>query len=164
MRSKQLLIISKRPNPSSFDFFLDRQIDGDDIVQLLADAGMCVRRHRDYFEPEADDDVWIAEAARNGWICCTGDKNLEKDHLEAICTSRAKMVILTDNNSGYAQWGAALITGLERISAHMLGTGPMIVRVSRSGMITKLREAAELEQRRIGIQTSRISRRKRHSR
>src|SRR5690348_4723762 len=99
VRSKQLLIISKRPRKSDFTFFLDRQTDGDDLAKVLADGGIKVERHGSWFGPEEDDDDWIRDIAGRGWIAISGDKSIDADHLDIICTSRAKLVVLTDNHS-----------------------------------------------------------------
>ncbi len=161
MRSKQLSIISKRPKKSDFVFFTERQIDGDDLAKVLTDAGMKIVRHGDYFVRDEDDEVLIPKVASNGHIIVTADKKMETVHLATICESRAKVVILTDNTSGYPQWAAALITYHDQIVRHLLSSdGPMVIRLSRFG-ITKARYPAEVETRRRQIETQEIIRSKR---
>jgi predicted nuclease of predicted toxin-antitoxin system len=160
VKSKQLSIISRRPSPSDFVFFLDRQIDGDDLARVLTDARMKIKRHGERFKHDEDDDEWIDESAQQGWVIVTADKHMETEHIDVICHSRAKVLILTDNNSGYPQWAASLISSHDAIVRHLLSSdGPMIVRLSKVG-ITKVRHPAEVETRQREAETKRIVRAK----
>ena len=162
MKSKQLSIIS-RPRLADFEFFLDRQIDGDDLTKILTDAGMKLNRHRDKFDPDVPDDVWIIGAAGNKWVCYTADQNIERDYLDAICESQSRIIVLTDNQSGYAQWAAAIIASLDRVLDILAASnGPMLIRLSRHAGITRVRDGAALETRRTQAQTNKIVRVKRH--
>lgn len=159
--SKQLSIISKQLKLNDFQFFIDRQIDGDDLFQLLSDAGMKVERHRDHFEHDADDDTWIMHAGSVHWVIITADSKIEDDHIEAICKSKAQVVILTDNTSGYPQWGAAIIAATQTILRNLLTKGrPLIMRVSRSGKVSTVRDSLAVETRRRAREQTRIIREK----
>lgn len=160
MRSKQLLIISKRPRKSDFTFFLDRQTESDDLAKVLRDARIQVKRHCERFTPEEDDDAWIRSVAQEGWVAISADQRIEADHLDVVCRSRAKVVLLTDNNSGYPQWAASLIAFNDRIVEKLLSSdGPMIIRLSKNS-ITKVRFPEEVETKRRNIETQKIIRTK----
>jgi len=163
VKSKQLSIISKRPSRSDFTFFLDAQTDSDDLHRVLTDAGLKVVLHRQKFQRDEADDVWISSVASEAWITVSGDKRMERDPviLAAICRFRAKVVLLTDNNSGYPQWAAALISYHNAIVRHMLSSdGPLIVRLSRGG-ISKVRLPVEVQASRRQAETEKIVRSKR---
>ncbi len=161
MKSKQLSIISKQLKLLNFTFFLDRQVDGDDLFRVLTDAGMKIERHRDHFKPDEDDDVWIPSVAAKGWVTISADQNIESDHLDAICDSRAQMILLTNNNSGYPQWAAAVISGITSIQSRLVTMGrPLIIRLGRTGAISRVRESSEIEARRRSIETKKVVRQK----
>lgn len=162
MKSKQLSIISRRPDLSAYTFFLDRQIDGPELVKVLVDSGMTIKRHGDTFDADVDDDVWIRGVAERLWISITADKHIDHDYLDIICETKAKLIILTDNQSGYPQWEASIIASqnafLRALSAFH---GPMVIRLSRQGSITRVRDHIEVHARQQKIKTAKIIREKR---
>lgn len=165
MKSKQLSIISRQPKSSDFTFFLDRQTDGDDLYKVLTDAKIKVCRHKERFKDDEDDDVWIPAVAKEFLVAVSADQRMERDAiiLEAICESRAKVVLLTDNASGYPQWAASLITHHDSIVRTLLSyDGPLIIRLARSG-ISKVRQPQDVEAKRRRVETQQILREKRGS-
>ena len=122
---------------------------------------MKIKRHRDHFNSDEDDDVWIRGVAVKGWVTISADQKIESDHMDAICDSRAQVILLTDNNSGYAQWAAAVISGITSILRRLVAVGrPLIIRLGRTGAISRVREASEIEERRRSIETKKVVRQK----
>ena len=161
MKSKQLSIISKQPKSSDYDFFVDRQIDGESLCKFLRDAGMIIQRHSKHFPPEAPDDVWIRDVATRGWISITADRNIERDYLDVICETEARLIILTDNSSGYTQWSAAIVAAQDHILKILSDkTGPLVIRLTRHGTVSKVREPDELRAQRTRAETRKIIREK----
>lgn len=77
-------------------FFIDANIDGPSLVDPLRAAGLHIELHRDHFERNEDDTVWIPEAAKRGWIAVTNDKNTKAKDAEvlAIVRSNARMLYI----------------------------------------------------------------------
>ena len=71
--------------------FIDRSIPRD-----IADALACVRDDVEWLEPRFPDDtadeIWLAEAGRQGWVVLTRDKQIRRRYVE-------RQAIL-DNNVG----------------------------------------------------------------
>lgn len=116
------------------------------MVDLMRRAGFRLELHGDHFKDDEDDDVWIRAVSEKNWVILTADKRVEKDHLESIINAFGRLVLLTDNSSGWVQWTGALIAAhdklIERIQAD---APPIIIRLSKSGAITKVRLKGELE-------------------
>src|SRR5690348_6618296 len=74
--------------------FIDRNIDGPDLCDILRKARIVIRRHVDHFHAEEDDDVWITKVANNDWAILSADQNIERHHLDAVIKSKAKVAIL----------------------------------------------------------------------
>lgn len=57
-------------------FFVDESLDSLSVVSALRDAGASVQRLTDHFPKGTPDEVWLAEAGRNGWVVLTRDKRI----------------------------------------------------------------------------------------
>ena len=90
---------------------------------------------------------------------------METDWIEDIIANKVKVIRLTDENGGPIHWAAALIAGESAWRRTLLDNpdGPLIIRINRSGAITKSYGEQALRQRRDQLLTSTISRRKRHA-
>ena len=122
---------------------------------------MKIERHRDHFKPDEDDDVWIPSVAAKGWVTISADKNIDSDHLGVIWGSGAQVILLANNNSGYAQWAAAVISGITSIQRRLVTMGrPLIIRLGRTGAISRVRKSSEIEARRRSIETKKVVRQK----
>jgi hypothetical protein len=53
---------------SLYTFFLDRASESNDLYDALKAIGARVERHRDYFEDNEDDPIWLPEVASKGWV------------------------------------------------------------------------------------------------
>ncbi len=155
--------MSKPPDLSLFQLFIDRNIDSLDICAILAKAGLSVQRHKDHFDPEEDDDVWIAAVSNQNWIILSADLNIESDHLDAMVQSKAKLILLVGKRSGAVQWASSVVVARDRVFQLLADhDGPMVIRLGKSGEI-KTRLADEVCQRQRKIETAKITRGKRRT-
>jgi hypothetical protein len=53
-----------------FEFFTDRDL-GKRFPEILASAGLSVRRHDDLFPPDCPDEQWLARVGKSGWVAIT---------------------------------------------------------------------------------------------
>ena len=156
--------MQKRLEPGAPPLFLDRNIDSLDICAILTKIGISVRRHKDHFTPEEDDDVWIAEVSKRKWAILSADKNIEKDHLEAVVQNRAKLILLIGQRSGAIQWASSVVVAQEKLLKLLQeNEGPLVIRLGRSGEI-KVRLKAEVSEKRRRVETTKVTREKRHAR
>lgn len=123
---------------------------------------MIIKRHCDNFDTDVADDVWIRGVAAKSWVAITADRHIDGDYLDVISEARAKLVVLTDNQSGYPQWAASIVASQSAFLRVLSTTnGPLIIRLSRNGSISRVRDAVEVEARRLQKETARIIRAKR---
>jgi hypothetical protein len=125
--------ISKPPEP--FTFFLDRTHGRKTFPNLLRRVGLSlVALHEHGFAAETQDDVWIEECGKQGWVILSGDKGLEKNPINraAIISAACKVFIFTDNNSKAEEWAAAVIMGRGQIGRIIeKNNGPFYVHIGR---------------------------------
>jgi hypothetical protein len=141
--------------------FIDRNTNSDDMAVFLSDAGWPIERHHDYFADDVDDDVWIAQVAAKGWTILTADRRLAKDYIDVIIKSKAKVVLLADNNSGRVLWSAALVVGQWGIHQVVhADEGPVIMSVTRSGNVVRIRRKIDLDAESAELRTQAITRAK----
>ncbi|MGH7991598.1 MAG: hypothetical protein ACREDS_15585 [Limisphaerales bacterium] len=60
--------------PGRLVFFIDRSLGRKIIPDTLRNAGEEVCVHDELFAQNAKDEVWLAEAGKQGWIVLTKDK------------------------------------------------------------------------------------------
>lgn len=95
-------------------FFIDANIDGPKFANPLRASGIQVELHRDHFERDEDDTVWIPKTAERGWIAVTDDKATKFKDLEvlAIMRSRARMLYIKKKQG----------VGVENLAANFVNT------------------------------------------
>lgn len=76
----------------SFEFYVDRNCGCKQFPDALIRAGFVIHRQRDYFAEDVDDDVWLPDIAKRGWISLSFDKAIRKNELErrAVFASGAR--------------------------------------------------------------------------
>jgi len=143
--------------------FIDRSTSSNDLHTFLSKAGWPLERHCEYFDADTDDDIWIQEiAAVRQWVILTSDRALERTEIDSIISSKAKVIILTDNHSGWVRWAAALVAAQESINATLHEyDGPLVMRVAKTGNVSKVRQGDDLIEFQQRLRTRRILRAKR---
>jgi hypothetical protein len=87
-------------------------------------------------DPETDDDIWIPETARQGWLIITRDRAIQDNRreIEAVRGSGARMVTLAGKEAvGTFQQLEVLMCNWRAIEAKLQETGPFIYAATRTG-------------------------------
>ena len=76
-------------------FFTDRDL-GTRFPDILAAAGLSVRRHRDLFPPDCPDEVWLETVGRERWIAITHDARIryKPNELAAVVRYRVRLLVV----------------------------------------------------------------------
>jgi hypothetical protein len=165
VKSRQPSVTPKQLNCADPPLFVDRNIDSDEMCGILTKAGMLLERHKHHFDKEEVDDVWITTVGNKNWAILTADKNIENNHLHSVIRSKSKLVILIGKRSGAIQWASSVVVSMERIFRYLQeNDGPLILRVAKSGEITKVRKSEEILSRFRRSETAKVVREKRHGR
>ncbi|MEJ0074233.1 MAG: hypothetical protein WDO17_02090 [Alphaproteobacteria bacterium] len=56
-------------------YFTDRDL-GKRFGEILKAGGLTVERHADHFAPDTQDEVWLAEIGKRGWVALTHDRRI----------------------------------------------------------------------------------------
>jgi hypothetical protein len=99
-RSRRLSATSSRSSPEPLEqvvFFVDRSLGRKRFPAPLRDAGFIVEIHDDHFAPDAEDEVWLAEIGKRGWVAITKDERIRYRAIEreALMRARVRAFILT---------------------------------------------------------------------
>ena len=80
-------------------FFVDRCL-GRQVGLALRKSGLHVEFHADHFADDADDQTWISEVGRLGWIVLIKDKAIRKRPVErqAVEAAKVRMFTLSSGN------------------------------------------------------------------
>jgi hypothetical protein len=76
-------------------FFTDRDL-GTRFPEILAAAGLEVRRHRDHFPPDCPDEVWLETVGNEGWIAVSHDTRIryKPNELAAVVRHRVRLLVV----------------------------------------------------------------------
>jgi len=87
------------------------------MIKMLRELKAAFERHSSHYMQDEDDDVWIPDVTRRGWIIISGDKGIENDGInrQAVIDSKAKVFVLSDTNSRGIEWAASLVLAHKRI-------------------------------------------------
>lgn len=95
-----------------YPLFLDKNQGNKKLPQMLREVGLRVECHSEHFPDEKviPDPEWIQLCGLKGWIVVTGDKAIEHDPInrQAVIDSKAKVVMLEENNSRAIEWASAI--------------------------------------------------------
>ncbi len=92
-------------------FFVDRCLESRSLVESLVGGGADVRRHSEFFKPDASDEAWLPEVGQKGWVVLTKDKNIRRApvEIEALRNAKARYVCLTAGNMRGDEQAACLV-------------------------------------------------------
>lgn len=62
--------------PDACVFFLDRNLGTKQVAEALCRAGAVVEIHNDHFLPDANDEEWLPEVGKRGWIVLTKEDRI----------------------------------------------------------------------------------------
>jgi hypothetical protein len=113
-------------------FFTDRDL-GIQFPEILAAAGLTVRRHRDLFPPDCPDDAWLAAVAKEGWIAVSHDTRIryKPNELAAVVRHDARLLVVI-GKAPYPQLARHFVATAPRIAAFVAAhQAPWIAKVYR---------------------------------
>jgi predicted nuclease of predicted toxin-antitoxin system len=113
-------------------FFVDRSLGRRIVPSALRDAGYDVVVHDDIFAANADDEIWLAEAGRRGWIVLMKDDRIRYRPREraALEAAGVQAFALTNANMTGEQQAHLLRTHATRIQRFCTEhPGPFVVGV-----------------------------------
>lgn len=112
-------------------YFVDRSLECRVVVRALQDAGANLHLHSKHFDDDEDDQVWLSEVARRGWVVLTKDKRIRRRPIEkqALVASGARAFVLSSGNMRGQEMADVLVANLRRIERVVLDTDPPFVAV-----------------------------------
>jgi predicted nuclease of predicted toxin-antitoxin system len=140
---------SKKPSasnnvaqPETVTLFIDRCAWSRPLGEALDQIGANYIAHRDRFEPDAPDEVWLEAAGREGWAVITRDKRIRwrPAELEAFRDHKVIVFVLVSGNVSAAET-ATLISSLYPKIVRLAAAAkpPAMYRVTRSGSISLIK-------------------------
>jgi predicted nuclease of predicted toxin-antitoxin system len=126
--------------PEPLVFFVDRSLGRHVIPDALRAAGVQVELHDDHFPQDAQDQIWLAEAGKRGWIVLTKDKHLRYRAIEtnALMSAKVRAFVLTARGdlSG-AEIGQIFVKALATMRKLCATVSPpFVAHVSRGGSVS----------------------------
>jgi hypothetical protein len=118
-------------------YFVDRSLECRVVVHALQDAGANLRLHSEHFDDDEDDQVWLPEVARRGWIILTKDKRIRRRPIEkqALVASGARAFVLSSGNMRGREMADLLVAKLRKIERVVLKTNaPFVAVVTRTAV------------------------------
>jgi len=122
-------------------FFVDRSLGGKLVVEALRKAGAKVVAHDEFFDQNAADVEWLAEAGRRSWVVLTKDSAIRRHAYEKTMFRDAacRVFLLASGNMAGADMAAAFVAALPRMRELAVSTKtPFLFGLTRSGKINRL--------------------------
>ena len=118
-----------------YTFFLDRASESKTLRTALQAIGARVELHRDYYLPDADDQVWLPDVAAKGWVIISQDQFNELERRAIRNAGGRAFLIVEGSKSGAEQ--AAIVTGAMRRMLRILKAtpAPFIARIYRANRV-----------------------------
>ena len=116
-------------------FFLDRASESKSLRLALESIGANVQLHRDHFEDDEDDMVWLPEVCRREWVIISHDQFNELERQAIRYAGGRAFLIVRGDATGEQK--AAMVTGAMRRMLRILKStpAPFIARVYRSNRV-----------------------------
>jgi hypothetical protein len=109
----------KRPETSGLPpFFLDANVDGDDLASALQGLGLDVKRSRSEFARGALDVDWLPDVGSRGWVLISSDRRQSRKRDELAVLKRAKVRAF--------YFSSATMTSATQIEAFRKGLGQIV--------------------------------------
>lgn len=123
----------------------DRTV-GKSLPQDCKLLGLDVEAHRDHFNYDTVDEVWLAEVAKRGWVVVTNDKNIRHNEAErrALLENSVGCFMFGKGGRTRFQYMSALVRSwdeIQRIAA--TETRPFIYVLHADGKLERLHPSPE---------------------
>jgi len=129
------------PPNAALVFFIDRSLGKKVIAEKLRQSGVTVEIHDDHFQQNAQDEDWISEVGKRGWIVLTKDDRIRyrRTALEAYQRHKVRVFIFGSGQMKAQEMAEAFVKALPKISHFALTkAAPFFARISRSGSVSIL--------------------------
>lgn len=129
---------SKRPEPPSPVFFLDRGLGRYLVADTLQERGFDVLPMADVYPDGEDeripDDDWIIRADSEGWVALTKDYSIIRDHVDTLAATNLRVFSLNNANLTGPQMAERFDLQLNRIVQQATKPGPYLYVVGSKGL------------------------------
>jgi hypothetical protein len=88
---------------------------GAEMFTHLFDIGLKVEPHHRHFVDNEDDDIWIADVSKRGWVIFSADTKAIYVYRDTILQSGAFFIALDENHSGPRYWASAITVAMPKI-------------------------------------------------
>ena len=116
----------------SLVFFTDRDL-GKRFPEILASAGLSVKRHDDLFPPDCPDEQWLAQSGESGWIAITHNARIRyvPNERDAIIRHRISLLVVV-GKAPLKELAENFVATLPRITDFLARhNAPLIAKVYR---------------------------------
>ncbi|WP_204136870.1 hypothetical protein [Halomicronema sp. CCY15110] len=128
-------------------FFLDENLLGRHVAEILINAGVRVELLSDHFSTQTPDVEWLAEVSQWGWIVLTRDMAIGVNIPEAISVAQgnAKMFALVMGNATRAELERDIVNAIPKMERFARShAAPFIAKVYAFGKVRKWQDRGRL--------------------
>jgi hypothetical protein len=107
------------------------------VWRELSAAGLRVEFHENHFADDADDETWISEVGRRGWLVLTKDKAISRRpaEREAVVAAKVRVFSLSSGNMTGEQMARVFLKNrLKMARFNKKQPPPFIARLSERGI------------------------------
>lgn len=118
------------PDPTVF--FTDRDL-GKQFPEILAKAGITVRRHADHFPPDCPDDQWLAHVGEKGWVAITHDGRIryKPNEKKAVLDNNVRLLVIV-GRAPFAALAENFVASIAKVEAFVAAhSAPWIAKLYR---------------------------------
>jgi predicted nuclease of predicted toxin-antitoxin system len=122
------------------EIFIDRAL-GRRIAEPLKKAGAIVHLHDDHFDQGVDDEVWLTEVGRRGWVVITKDQRIRYRAIEreALINAGVRAFIFMSGNVAFSDMAEIIAKTLPRIEKFIrINKPPFIAGIYRDASIRRI--------------------------
>jgi PIN like domain len=118
-----------------YTFFLDRASESKTLYQALTTKGAHVELHRDHFDQDEDDPVWLPVVCDRGWVIISHDQYNELEK-QAIRNAGGRAFLIVGGDATGEQKAALVSGALPRMLRILNATPPpFVAKVYRSNRV-----------------------------
>jgi hypothetical protein len=136
-------------------FFLDRSLGRKIVAEKMRAHGLHVEIHVDHFpkterEPEANDETWLREVGKRGWVILSKDQHLHRNQIEisGLLGSGAPSFVLTAGTMGGDQMAETFIKAMPAIRRFLdRFEPPFLAKISATGRVSLFLSHSDLIKR-----------------
>jgi len=128
-------------------FFVDENLLGRHIAEILRNAGASVELLSDHFPIQTPDVEWLAEVGQQGWLVLTRDMAIGVNIPEAIAVAQgnAKMFAWVMGNAPRAELERDLVNAIPKMERYAQShPAPFIAKVYPFGKVRKWQDRDKL--------------------